>query len=368
MATWETTTWIAVGASVLASLLLAVTALLAVRLRRGGDAADRGRHDAETAWEEVRRERIASARARSELHWLRRLAVLGPTDSVEASLHRVLESAAGIGEAAAAMLALPRPEGEPLVATFGLSAEESARELLGFPPGGGDARALALTYRYSGHEEARDEFRLRSGLTLPVPDGEGERLGTLAVFWRRTERDATEAELERLEGLAAALGPSLHNVFRFEELRQLADRDATGLPGRRTLRRSLAIECQRARRYSRPLSLLLLHAPGSPESVHVAAERLPCDVRGPDLVHHLGAGRFAVVLPESALGDAERVARRLVLALGTGHTPMAHVELRAKEDAVSLLERGEAALARAETLAHADGPQATAIEPRAAGG
>jgi GGDEF domain-containing protein len=99
--------------------------------------------------------------------------------------------------------------------------------------------------------------------------------------------------------------------------------------------------------------------------VRQSAERLPTDVRGPDLVHHLGEGRFAVVLPESSLGDAERLARRLLLALGAGRTPLAHVELRGDDDAVSLLERAEAALDRVELLAGADTFWSKAIEPGA---
>ena len=350
MRSWEITTWIVVGVSALAGLLLAASVLLLVRLRRGGDAATRAEDRTADAWEEVRRERAASTRAHSELHWLRRLAAAGTADSLEGSLRRVLEAAAGLGESAAAMLVLPQPDGEPLVATYGLSAEESSRELIGLPPGGGDARAVTLAYRYTAEEEARDEFRLRGGLALPVLDDDG-RLGTLAVFWRRLEREVTEEELERLEGLAAALGPSLRNVFAVEELRRAADRDATGLPGMRTLRETLAVECARARRYTHPLSLLLLRAGGGPETVQAAAGRLPADTRAPDLVHHLGDGRFAVVLPESSLVDAERVARRLRLALGEGRMPIAFVELRFEDDAVSLLERAEAALAGVELLA-----------------
>jgi GGDEF domain-containing protein len=361
--TWETTTWIAVGVSALAALLLAGVVVLAARLRRGGDAAARAERETGQAWEEARRERAASTRARSELHWLRRLAEVGASDSIEGALRRVLESASGLGEAAAAMLVLPRPDDEPLVATFGLSQEEASRELLGLPPGGGDARAVSLSYRYSEEEEARDEFRLRGGLALPVLDQEGGRLGTLAVFWRRVEREVTEEELERLEGLAAALGPSLRNVFRFEELRRAVDRDVTGLPGRRTLREALAVECARARRYTHPLSLLLLHASGDPATVQKAAERLPSDVRMPDLVHHIGEGRFAVVLPESSLVDAERLARRLRLSLGEGRTPAAFVELRFEDDAVSLLERAEAALAGAEVLADSGKNWSRAVEP-----
>ena len=172
----------------------------------------------------------------------------------------------------------------------------------------------------------------------------------------------TEEELERLEGLASALGPSLRNAFAVEELRRAADRDATGLPGLRTLRETLAVECARARRYTHPLSLLLLRAGGGPEIVQAAAGRLPADTRAPDLVHHLGDGRFAVVLPESSLVDAERVARRLRLALGEGRMPIAFVELRFDDDAVSLLERAEAALASVEVLAGTGGSWQKAVE------
>jgi diguanylate cyclase (GGDEF)-like protein len=307
-------------------------------------------------------------RARSELHWLRHLAEVGAADSLEGSLRRILESAAGLSEAAAAMLVLPQPDGDPLAATFGLSAEESSRELLGMPPGGSEARAISLSYRYTEEEAAHDEFRLTGGVALPVLDQDGRRLGTLAVFWRRVERELTEAELERLEGLVAALGPSLRNVFRFEGLRRAVDRDVlTGLPGRRSLQEALEIECARARRYTHPLSLLLLRASGE-ERMRTAAGRLPADVRAPDLVHHLGDGRFVVVLPESTLIDAERLSRRLRLALGEGQTPAAHVELRFEDDAVSLLERAETALAGAEALAGAGRTWSRAVEPGAGRG
>jgi GGDEF domain-containing protein len=361
--TAETTTWIAVGASVLAVLLLTLSIVLALRLRRGGDAAARSRHEVELAWEESRRERAASTRARSELHWLRNLTEVGTSESLDGALRRVLESATGLSESAAALLVLPQAGEEPLVATFGLSPEESSRELLGLPPGGSEARAVSLDYRYSEEEAARDEFRLSGGLALPVLDRDRGHLGTLAVFWRRVEHEATEEQLERLEGLAGALGPWLRNVFRFEEVRRAADLDATGLPGRRTLREALAVECARARRYSHPLSLLLLRATGEPDSVQTAAKRLPTDVRMPDGVHHLGEGRFAVVLPESSLVDAERLSRRLRLALGEGRTPAAFVELRFEDDAVSLLERAESALADAELLTVSGGIGPRAVEP-----
>jgi GGDEF domain-containing protein len=370
--TWEITTWIAVGASALAAILLLTSVVLAIRLRRARQQpVEPTGADAVRAWEEVRRERAQSNRARNELRWLRHLGDVGAQDTLETTLRRVLESASGLAGAAASMLALPQQEGEPLIATFGLNAEESSRELLGLPPGGEDARAVTLSYRYGEEEVERDEFRLSGGLALPVPDSSGARIGTLGIFWRRVEREVTEEELEQLEGLASALGPALTNAFRFEELRRELDVDpATGLRGRRSLRAALDVECARARRYTHPLSLLLLGVEGPPERLGTAAERLEGAVRATDLVYHLAEGRFAVVMPESSRRDADRLSRRLRFALGAkeagvieGQVPTAAVELRFEDDAVSVLARAEAALAQAKVETGSGSSWSAAVEP-----
>lgn len=358
MSTWESTTWLAVGASALAALLLALGLAVVARRRRRRAAAVPAAPEPGPAWGEVRRARAEAVRARSELRWLRRLAGAGASGSLEAVLRHAVELAAELGGAAAAMLVLPQPKGEPLVATFGLTAEEASRELTGLPPGGGEARAVALTYRYTEEELARDEFRLAGGLALRVVDGEDAGVGTLAVFWRRVEREATDDELARLEGLASALGPALESAFSFDQLRREADLDPeTGLHGRRSLERLLERECARARRYEHPLSVLLLGlgAASSNGLLRWAASRLRASVRAADVVFHLGGGRFAALLPEASRRDAERLARRVEPALTTtlgggtrSQTWVASAELRDSDDAVSLLARVEAALAGAE--------------------
>ena len=378
MPSWEITTWIAVGASALAAILLLTSLVLAARLRRAkqqpveppGDEVE-AEAGAERAWEEVRRERAQSTRARSELRWLRHLGDIGAQDTLETTLRRVLESASGLAGAAASMLALPQEEGDPLIATFGLNSEESSRELLGLPPGGEEARAVTLSYRYCEEEAERDEFRLSGGLALPVPDSSGARIGTLGIFWRRVEREVTEEELEQLEGLAAALGPALTNAFRVEELRRELDVDpATGLRGCRSLRAALDVECARARRYSHPLSLLLLGVEAPAERLGTAAERLEGAVRTTDLVYHLAEGRFAVLLPESSRRDADQLSRRLRFALGAkeagvleGPVPTAAVELRFEDDAVSVLARAEAALAQSRVESGPGRSWTAAVEP-----
>jgi GGDEF domain-containing protein len=376
VSTWdESTTWIAVGVSVLAAVLLLVTIVLASRLRstRRGDAKDeagseavadltsaleRARGDTARAQVEVQQAREDAERARTELRWLRHLGEIGATIDLEAILQRALESATRLANAAAAMIVLARDDDEPLIATFGLSSAESSRELLGMPPEGGQARAVTLTYRYTEDEQDSDEFRLRGGLAIPVGEEQGDRVGTLAIFWRRLEREISDEELVRLEGLAAALAPALENAFRFEEVRRLADLDpVTGLHSRRFLHEALVRECARARRYERRLALIMLRldAPITTGLITAAGERMSSAVRGADLVCHLENGRFAVLLPEAALADAEHAYRRLQFALGSNLAgkgriglPAGIVELRPEDDPVSFLERVEAALAREE--------------------
>jgi len=82
-------------------------------------------------------------------------------------------------------------------------------------------------------------------------------------------------------------------------------------------------------------------------------------VRATDIASHLGDGRFAVILPEAAEADAERLHRRVQFALGgrvdSGtdgvliHAGL--VELRPEDDPVVLRERAEAALERVKRIA-----------------
>ena len=387
----ESTTWFAVGASAAAFLLLIAVLVLARRVRALGveqeagrnapvggavvadltDALERAKEDAARAELESRQAREEGERAKTELRWLRHLGDIGAVD-LEGIVQRALEAATRLAQAAGGMIVLSQGEEEPLVATFGLSPDESSRELLGMPPEGGQARAVTLAYRYSEDEIEHDEFRLRGGLAVPVLDERGDRIGTLAIFWRRVEREITDEALLRLEALTAALAPALENAFRFEELRRLADLDpVTGLRNRRYLHEALARECARARRYERRLSLVLVRVdvPPTAENLTAAGDRILGALRGADLVCHLDEGRFALVLPEAALADAERLYRRLQFAVGSGlggngriGLPAGIVELRPEDDPVSLLERAQAALERDEKP-DAFG-RSTAVEPR----
>jgi GGDEF domain-containing protein len=329
----DTTTWFAVGVSALAVVLGAAVVVLSLRLREAKASPPPPPDEPDAAPAPL----PAAVVPVNEI---------GASIDLQDVLRRALEAATRLGDAAAGLIVLAREGGEPITATFGLSAEESARELLGSAPDGGRERAVALTYRYSEDEEEHDEFRLRAGLALPVKEN-GARLGTLAVFWRRSERDVSDEELGRLETLAAALVPALRNAFRFENLRARLDLDpATGLHGRRHLEEALGREYARARRHARRLSLVMLQLESG--SVPTAAEHLAAAVRSEDILCHLQGGRFAILVPEAGLRDAERVLRRLELAVGAragdgGGVSVAAgaVELGSDDDAVSFLAAAE---------------------------
>jgi diguanylate cyclase (GGDEF)-like protein len=195
---------------------------------------------------------------------------------------------------------------------------------------------------------------------VPLAAEDGERVGTLAVFWRRTERPVGDEELARFEELAAAFGPALENARLYSEARRSADTDPlTNLRNRRYFDERLRRECARARRYGRSLGLMVFEAEGGFSDLLAAGERIRAVVRATDIASHLGEGRFAVLMPEAGQADVERLSRRLQFALGGrlgdgGDGVRLHaglVELRSEDDAAMLLARAEAALERAKEAA-----------------
>jgi diguanylate cyclase (GGDEF)-like protein len=115
------------------------------------------------------------------------------------------------------------------------------------------------------------------------------------------------------------------------ELRTLADRlaeaathdDLTGCLNRRGFYRVLDDETVRARRYGRPLSLLLIDVDHlkliNDENGHAAGDRallrvvdvLTSVARRSDVVARLGGDEFALLAPETTAAAATRLARRV---------------------------------------------------------
>jgi GGDEF domain-containing protein len=343
----DTATWVAVGVASSAALLVFALLLIVHTRRRAA------RELAQATVEEVRRyvegalARQAGERRPAELERpdtrLRRLSEVSQTVDLDEVLDRALRAASELSGAAAGMVVVDR-DGEPVLRTFGLSPDEVARQPLGVPPAPPEARALELEYRYSDDEAANDEFRLSRGLVVPVRAADGTVLGTITVFWRRMHRPVDEADLTFLEELGAFLVPAVENARRFLGAQAGAWLDdETGLPNRRFFEDALHRELARARRYNHSLTLLVLDPDGDGR-VAEAAARVSAAVRASDIACRVARNELALVLPETALADAEAVLRRLE-SFGPVRAGLA--ELAAEDDPASLTARAEQALAAA---------------------
>jgi len=366
----DSATWIAVGlalGAVVVALAFAVVVLVALRRKPVAPAVE----PAEGT--ETRELVRALEDAREEARLARDLAEISASVDLDSVLTRVLDIVNGLEGVDAAMVVLPLggsgEKGEPLVATVGMSAEEAVRQPVAGPPNGQDARAAGIAYSYTREEAEENEELIRGGISVPLRDEEGESIGTLAAFWRGRDRSATDKELAYLEELASRAGPALENARRFREARHLADLDAlTNLHNRRYFHETLARECTRAHRYDRRLALVVFdiddfkaindrigHLAGDAVLAAVA-ERVQSVVRGADIACRVGGDEFAVILPESTLGDAEQLYGRVQLAVASRplgpferiHLSAGLAELRPEDDAKTFFERADEALYRAK--------------------
>jgi diguanylate cyclase (GGDEF)-like protein len=374
----DSATWVAVGvalgAASLAFLAAVVTLFVLIRGRRSSYAPV----------EQLLRESLertkslqgelagALEQARVETRRAHELGEISSTIDLDAVLTRTLEAADASAGVDAGLIRLSNLDGgpsDPLIATIGMSADEAARQPVGGPPDGQPARAVRIGYTYEREETLEEGDLIRGGVSLPLRDAEGGAIGTLAVFWRSEDREATNDQLAALEELAARAGPAIENARRFREARQLADLDAlTTLHNRRYFHETLRRECARAHRYDRELALVVFdiddfkaindrigHLAGDSVLAGVA-ERLQSVVRSADIACRVGGDEFAVILPESELADAERLYLRVQFAVGArpiGPTERLHLsagiaQLRADDDATSLFERADEALYQAK--------------------
>lgn len=116
----------------------------------------------------------------------------------------------------------------------------------------------------------------------------------------------------------------LENARLFAEVQRLAVTDPlTGLFNRRKLNEALELEVERAGRYGRPLSLIMLDMdqmkkindtyghPAGDEVLRRVAESIRKQVRKVDLPTRFGGDEFLVVLPEAGADEAGAIADRI---------------------------------------------------------
>lgn len=133
------------------------------------------------------------------------------------------------------------------------------------------------------------------------------------------------AETLKVSSFAVALGGALlENARLFEQVRHMAISDPmTGLVNYRRLLEVLEYETERTNRNGRAFSILLLDLDGlkkiNDTQGHVVGSQAICRVanvllatcRSIDVAARYGGDEFALVLPETDLQEAQRVARRI---------------------------------------------------------
>lgn len=329
---------------------------LGLALARMGERVDALSHELAGAIERVQED---ARRART-------IDALGRSLDLDEVLAQTVDAACALSGASAAVVQFADPDGPPIVAARGVLPAEAAEHVVAGPPDGSPVRAVALSYHY--RPEAEPAPALRSAIAVPL-EVDGALRGFLAVY-SGAEDAAVEADaFEALEAIAEHAGPAIENARRFREAgRQAADDPVTSLPSRRGFHEALGREVARAHRSERPLSILLVDIDGlrdltrahgqavGEEAIGELEQALRDASRETDVICRVGADAFAVILIDAGRIEGEAQFARVQATLRRGVPREDYLltvsggigELRPDDDAVSLLERADAALRRAK--------------------
>jgi diguanylate cyclase (GGDEF)-like protein len=116
----------------------------------------------------------------------------------------------------------------------------------------------------------------------------------------------------------------LHERFKFHRVKRRALRDPlTGIANRLAFEQQLAREWKRARRYQRPLGVMLLDVDGlkrvndteghgaGDDLLRSVAQRIEGVIREPDLAARLAGDEFVVLCPETTMAGLQQLAEKL---------------------------------------------------------
>jgi diguanylate cyclase (GGDEF)-like protein len=304
----------------------------------------------------------AVVRAEEEARRSRILAQIGATIDLDDAIGSALETAMALPKADAAVVELDATgdADERLLGAIGLDEEGALRIFTGAPDQR-ETRAVELSYLY-GEEHANGAVHEALGVPLVTRGG---RIGWLGIFSRDPGVRLDDDDLRGLEELAERVAPAIENARRFREARKLADLDAlTGLHNRRYFHETLAREVDRAQRYQRRLSVVMVdvddfkeindrigHLAGDAVLAEIA-DRIRQVVRSADVPCRVGGDELAVIVPEVEVGQARQLVGRIQRAVSS--QPIARAgrvrvsagvaDLQPNDSPTSLFERADESL------------------------
>ncbi len=367
--------WLSIGLAAALVVCVVVALELLRRLRRRTSRDVEAQVAATVSTLEARLDELARelssavTRAEEESERSRFLGQIAATIDLDDAIGSTLQAAAALPKVDAAVVELhPRGEGdERLLGSIGLDdgegddGEDDGIRIFAGAPDRRDARAIELSYLYAEQEASG---AIHEALGVPLVGRMG-RIGWLGVLSRDPEARFGDEDIRRLEEVAERVAPAIENARRFREARLLADLDSlTGLHNRRYFYETLAREVDRAQRYQRRLSLVIVDVDGFKEINdrigHLAgdavlaeiADRIREVVRSADIPCRVGGDEFAVIVPEVEVGQARQLVGRIQRAVSS--QPIARAgrvrvsagvaDLQANDSPTSMFERGDESL------------------------
>jgi diguanylate cyclase (GGDEF)-like protein len=363
--------WLTIGLAIGLVLLALVALELLRRLRRRNSRDVEAQvtatvHTLEARLDELARElSSAVSRAEEEAQRSKFLGQIATTIDLDDAINSTLQAAAGLPRVDAAVVELD-PDGdgdERLLGAIGLDRDEDEEDgvrIFTGAPERQEARAIEHSYVYG--EEAAGAVHGALGVPLLGRNG---LIGWLGVFSRDPGVRFGDDDVRRLEELAERVAPAIENARRFREARQLADLDSlTGLHNRRYFYETLGREVDRAQRYQRRLSLVIVDVDGFKEINdrigHLAgdavlaeiADRIRQVVRSADIPCRVGGDEFAVIVPEVEVGQARQLVGRIQRAVsaqpiaraGRVRVSAGIADIQPNDSPTTLFERGDESL------------------------
>ncbi|MFO7819257.1 MAG: diguanylate cyclase [Halanaerobacter sp.] len=166
-------------------------------------------------------------------------------------------------------------------------------------------------------------FNVKSGMLIPLKIRD-KVIGALAAGQLDFKRKFKEADTRFVTTLSNQIAIAIENARMYNQMEELATKDGlTKLYNHSHFQEMLSKEIEKARRYDRNLSLLMMdidnfkefndiygHQVGD-EVLKKLAKLLRQEVRDADIVARYGGEEFAVILPETDLDGAVEIGQRL---------------------------------------------------------